>query len=230
MDGTDIGKERIAQMKSLEITEVHERIEMLLSQGYDKRPPTQRSEEENITCMESSLYLIRTLYHEEKMKSEILMLREASSRIHNLVLYVDDNFLPYLTSIPLKQRGKQEHFSALLHNCDDDDQIDFDDTNCAIDSEDEDRLFDELDHLIDAQERAEAFRGNAYKFMANSFQRTFLKVVELQDAFALVSTLTFSSCKQNFDVAGSTWQLKFPGLFCISTRDTNGRRTNRFKV
>ena len=49
------------------------------------------------------------------------------------------------------------------------------------------RLFEELDRLVEAQERMETFKGNAHKFMANSVQKAFRGIEDLENAFRLVS-------------------------------------------
>ena len=56
----------------------------------------------------------------------------------------------------------------------------------CIDSDEEAQLYDELDNLMEAQERAFSFKGNLNKFMANAFQKCFLRLQELEDFFKLV--------------------------------------------
>jgi hypothetical protein len=63
---------------------------------------------------------------------------------------------------------------------------DLDEINQAIDSDEEAKLFEELDALMDAQERALAFKGNAHQLMAQAFQKVSRRVVELEAAYDLV--------------------------------------------
>ena len=70
---------------------------------------------------------------------------------------------------------------------------DGDDINQAIDSDEETKLFEELDALMEAQERADAFKGNVHQLMAQTFQKVSRRVVELETAYDLVLIFIFAS-------------------------------------
>ena len=204
LEGSERGTKRMADMESITMKEVRERVDKLLRQGYDVSAPRRATEAENMALLESGMHLIRTLYREDGMDGPIAMVKEISAQLQDLLEYICDNFVPYLAAVPLKRpSGKQSQnlqreFSSMLsalRNNVEDDADDVDDMYCAIDSEEEDRLFEELDYLVDAQERAEAFRGNAYKFMANSIQKAFLKVVDLEVAFRMVRSSLHRWCR-----------------------------------
>ena len=196
MEGTEYGKKRLQDMDLVTMKEVRERVQHLLRQGYDVTVPKTATEDENMKVFDASLHIVRTMYQENRLEEQIQKIRETNGQLQDLLVYIGDALVPYLAAVPLKRvQGKQganlqAEFANLLvalAASEADHTNDGDDMYCAIDSEEEDRLFEELDYLVDAQERAEAFRGNAYKFMANSFQRVFLKVTDLEIAYRMVS-------------------------------------------
>ena len=194
LDGTDKGSCRFSEMEKITMDDVCLRIETLLKMGYDIKPPKDNAEEDILLVNESCFYLIDTLYQENRMKSQVDSVRTFNSNIYNLLLHICNTFVPYLAAVPLGQDGRKKlslkkQISDLLFSLSNEQKgivSDVYDTTCAIDSEEEDRLFEELDYLVDAQERALSFRGNAMKFMANSFQRNFMKVSDLENAISMV--------------------------------------------
>ena len=181
-------------MKRLSMSQVRLRIEFLLSKGYDKRVPVRMHEQSIMAHHEASTKLIATMSSSEMISSAQVLVQSTIVNLRNIFNYVGENLIPYLSAVPLEGVKSgfdlKEEFEQLLKTLSDNsiyqENSDGDLGYCAYDSEEEARLFEELDHLLETQERAEMFNGNSLKFMANSFQKAFLKISELEHVFKKV--------------------------------------------
>ena len=181
----------MAELSSIDVNEVRFLIKRLIKGGYDKKVPVRPSEQEILTSFESSLLVVE---HLAKCGDEI---QERKSSIQKETEFVQDAILDMCSSLQpmfsistetaditnLATEFQDLFLSLKTHQQDHDD---LDELNQAIDSDEEARLFEELDALMEAQERAEIFKGNVHELMAQSFQKVSRKLVELETAFDLV--------------------------------------------
>ena len=193
----------LQEMKQLSMSQVRLRIEFLLSKGYDKRVPIRMHEQSMMAHGEASTKLIATLSSSEKISSAQFLVQSTIVNLRSIFNYLGEELIPYLSAVPLEGVKSgfdlKEEFGLLLKTLSDDsiyqENNDGDLGYCAYDSEEEARLFEELDHLLETQERAEMFNGNSLKFMANSFQKAFLKISELEFVFRKVFKSFISKTK-----------------------------------
>ena len=189
--------------------DVRKLINHLIEKGYDKKIPQRRSEQEVLISYEVAAKLVLIV---ENVKSQ---LDEASSLIERKIdilncLISDFRFKlqPYMNTISLPSKSPRRadslglDFDSIFHafdSIDTDEMVDISIDYGQIDSDEEAKLYDELDNLMEAQERAIAFKGNANKFMANAFQKMFLRIQDLEDSFELVrrSCLLPSVCSHS---------------------------------
>ena len=184
----------LQEMKNISMGQVRERIDFFLSKGYDKRVPIRTQEQCIVEYHEASTKLIASLGNNPSVLDAESLLHNAILKLRDIFYFISDTIVPYLSAVPLE--GVKSSFdlkmevSLLLQIVSDEalyeEKDDSDQGYCAYDSEEEARLFDELDLLLETQERAEMFRGNSFKFMANSFQKAFLRISELENAFKKV--------------------------------------------
>jgi len=193
---------RFKEMREIDMDQVRERIESLLAKGYDLRAPVNFSRGAVSTQLETVHRIVEILQTENKMEDEIKMVQGMCATVLKTSQLLSDSFAPHLVNVPLKhggQRGIQQELIELSRTIQDeniDHTDDFEDVYCAIDSDEEERLFEELDYLVDLQERAEAFKGDKIKFIANSFQRAFMTLTDHEIALRSVCEVFRSADQQ----------------------------------
>ena len=191
---TDDQASLLQEMINTSMSQVREKINFYLSKGYDKRVPIRTQEQCILEYHEASTKLIASLGNNPSVLDAESFIHDAILKLRNIFGFIGDNIVPYLSAVPLEGVKSgfdlKTEFSLLLQMVSDEalyeENHDSDQGYCAYDSEEEARLFDELDLLLETQERAEMFRGNSFKFMANSFQKAFLRISELENAFKKV--------------------------------------------
>ena len=182
-------------MKQISIDDVRKLINRLIGKGYDKKIPERRTEQEILVSYEvsSGLVLVATSA-KAKLDEACMMIENSSNVLSGLLHDFRINLQPYLSTTPKMSKRTESStldFDSLFQafeSIDNDEKNEFE-VDCGyLDSDEEERLYDELDNLMEAQERAFAFKGNANKFMANAFQKIFLRIQDLEDSFSLVCT------------------------------------------
>ena len=206
LKGTDEGKRLMSEMKKVKIDDARALITKLISKGYDKSIPVRRSDQDILVSFDASAKLVMTLKDCKISLSEACI--GVDSAIENLMCLVEcfrSNLEPFVVSVSSKGQDLAENeFQGLYHNlqteADDSDETLFNEYGC-IDSDEEAQLYRELDCLMEAQERAMAFKGDSKKFMANAFQKLFMRIEEMGTAFESVS--------HNYGKINSILPLKF---------------------
>ncbi len=182
------------ELEQISIDDVRKLINHLIEKGYDKRIPERRSEQEIKVSYEVSSELVLLT---ESIKTELIkgsaLIEGKTAVLSNLLNDFRSCLQPLLASVISGSRSRRDSTFA---DCDgllealelgpDKGESFLDDHYGAIDSDEEALLYEELDNLMEAQERALLFKGNTAKFMANSFQKLFLRIQELEDSFGLV--------------------------------------------
>ncbi len=193
--------------------EVRNLVDHLMAKEYDLREPMRQSEQEILQSWEVSLQIIVRLNEtREKVMEGSSAVQHAVTSVLDMMRSISASLIPYLSQVPLKG-SKQgidlisefDHLFFALTEAHERLEMghvavkgdDGDNQMFAIDSDEETRLFEELDQLMDAQERAQAFRGNAHKFMANSVQKAFRQISLLENAFRLVRPILNSRIQWN---------------------------------
>jgi hypothetical protein len=192
---TPEGKRLLAEMKTVSIDDVRKLINHLIGKGYDKKIPERRSEQDILVSCEVSSEMVLVIESAKKLLQDVCKTIDLKSDILNSVINdFRSRLQPYLNTASSKLQKRTESsvvdFDSLLQSLDNvgKNAEDLFDDDCGyLDSDEEAKLYDELDNLMEAQERAYAFKGNANKFMANAFQKIFLRVQDLEDSFHLVS-------------------------------------------
>ena len=191
---TDKGKQLIAEMKRVKLDDARSLITKLISRGYDKKVPERCSDQDVFVSFESSVQLA------EHIKNCHALLREASCKLEGMIEKLQlmlanfrSNLEIFIMNVPSKAKNDSsandfdrlyERLNTINKSINDD----IDDEYGCIDSDEEAQLYQELDCLMEAQERALAFKGDSKKFMANAFQKIFLRVQEMESSFELVRT------------------------------------------
>ena len=190
LQGTEEGARLLAALNDIRVDDVRILIKRLIKEGYDKKIPVRPSEQEILTAFESSLLL---LVHLGNIREEIENIRqkvhEQTDFLQSVITEVSSNLQPMLhvqENTESNFLGGVEDLFATLHHQPQHETDDLDDLNQAIDSDEEAKLFEELDALMEAQERADAFKGNVHQLMAQTFQKVSRRVVELEAAYDLV--------------------------------------------
>ena len=190
MEGTEEGSRLMATLAEININDVRFLIKRLIKGGYDKKMPVRPSEQEILVAFESSLQVIEHLamIHQEIHANKEKVQTETNF-LQRTILDIASVLTP-LMAIPDIVEGNlakdfQDQFLALKSYQQEHD--DMDEVNQAIDSDEEAKLFEELDALMEAQERALAFKGNAHQLMAQAFQKVSKRVVDLETAYDLVA-------------------------------------------
>ena len=190
MEGTEEGSRLMATLAEININDVRFLIKRLIKGGYDKKMPVRPSEQEILVAFESSLQVIEHLamIHQEIHANKEKVQTETNF-LQSTILDISSVLTP-LMAIPDIVEGNlakdfQDQFLALKSYQQEHD--DMDEVNQAIDSDEEAKLFEELDALMEAQERALAFKGNAHQLMAQAFQKVSKRVVDLETAYDLVA-------------------------------------------
>ena len=196
---------RFGQMTGYTMNDVRNVLDRLIQGGQDEREPIALGQQKIFQCREVTMILLKRIYSKREItQSTSLYVDECISDIIALVQFLHQKFVPLLSLIPF---NSSKSGSALISEFESifesfmkaESTVEIshqhghfeegDNQDLAIDSDEEERLFDELDQLMEAQERAEAFRGNAHKFMANSMQRAFRMIEELETGFQTVRVL-----------------------------------------
>ena len=196
LNGTAAGQQFLQDLDKICIDDVRTLINHLIEKGYDKKIPERRSEQDILVVQETSPELVLLT---ERIRVELLagsvtterMTAELTSLLHEFRSRLQPHLIIYFS-------GRNSQRESSLTNCDAilealelgvNREDSFLEDHCfAIDSDEEAQLYDELDDLLEAQERAVSFRGNTNKFIASSFQKLFLRIQELEDSFKLVSS------------------------------------------
>jgi hypothetical protein len=198
LKGTPEGNQLLSKMKKISIDDVRMLINHLIGKGYDKRIPARRTEQEVLVSYEVSSELVLLTTNTRICFEEACQFFDGKCEALRGVLETFKLHLrPYLSTTPAKTQLLPESlgprpvfgFDQLFQILDSDDKTDddpFEDDYGCIDSDEEAKLYDELDILLDAQERAFAFKGSTNKFLANAFQKIFLRIQELEHGFDLV--------------------------------------------
>jgi hypothetical protein len=202
LNGTAEGEKLFSEMEKHSMLEVRNLVDHLMAKEYDLREPVRQSEQEILQSWEVSLKIIVRLSEtREKVMEGSYAVQHAVTSVLEMLRNISATLIPYLSQVPMKgsKQGSDliSEFDSLFQALTEAHERlemghvtvkgdDADNQMFAIDSDEETRLFEELDQLMDAQERAQAFRGNAHKFMANSVQKAFRQISELENAFRLV--------------------------------------------
>ena len=210
--GTKEGVRLMEELSSININDVRFLIKRLIKGGYDKKIPIRPSEQELILSLETSHSIVKHLATvredvDAAKKSIQLDTKFVQESILDLCLTLQPIFevfkkaenslhTEYQTLLrSLHQTSKIDGRSIHEHAHDDD----FDNSYQAIDSDEEAKLFEELDALMEAQERAFFFKGNAHELMAQTFQKVSRRLVELESAYELVSLQIYFSNLEALD-------------------------------
>jgi hypothetical protein len=202
LNGTAEGEKLLSEMEKHSMLEVRNLVDNLMAKEYDLREPVRQSEQQNLQNFEASLQII-VRFHQtrEKVSEGSHSVQLVITNVLEMLRGVRETFIPILSKVPMK--GSKDgtefivEFDALFRTLNEAQERlehghvmvkgeEIENQMHAIDSDEEARLFEELDQLMDAQERAQAFRGNAHKFMANAVQKAFRHISEMENAFRLV--------------------------------------------
>jgi hypothetical protein len=205
LSGNNEGLKLLAEMKKHTMNEVRCLINTLIEKEYDSKTPVARTEQEILIGREVSSNIMLKLSEAQKQINELLAyIHQDLASLIEMTDIMQNSLIPSLSNIPFKAEKSGvnlindfdsllKHLKELYALCTEDrleNPInDADNQNFAIDSDEEERLYRELDLLMESQERAEAFKGNAHKFMANSVQKAFRAISDLQNSFQLVNYL-----------------------------------------
>ncbi len=208
--GTDKGKRLMEELKCHPMSEIRALIDSLIEKRYDVKKPIALSDQDILKSREvCSQLVIHVNQVQVKLNDAFASVLENLGTLLDVIDYMHASFIPALGRIPFKANRSGadllNDFDSLVRNLkemyaflkEDRNHSLMDDTenqNFAIDSDEEERLFRELDLLMESQERAEAFTGNAHKFMANSVQKTFRIIHDLQNSFQLVHISILPFC------------------------------------
>ena len=202
LNGSELGTILLNRMLKYSIHDVRKLIDNLMDKEYDLREPIQMSEKEILLKREVCQNLIVHIHQtQETIQNTLHSIDEKVSVVMDAINFIQSTFVPCLSLVPFKGNKtgaeltsdfeslffllkdtrselNESHFRGL---------DEMEGHNVAIDSDEEERLFEELDQLTEAQERMEAFKGNAHKFMANSVQKAFRVLEDLETSFRLAS-------------------------------------------
>ena len=184
------------ELESVSLKDVRAKVDQLLSHGYSKRSTVWKSEEE-LLCEFEIAGVLSAKVCEAKVKLDDAAdsILQRISGIKNVMIRFSNEFIPYLSALPSKSKNishLQDRINLLLQDLDNcqvsskEDILDHLSSLFQIDSDEEAQLFDEIDILMDTQERAELFKGNTKQFLANSVDSTFRRIFDLENAFRLV--------------------------------------------
>jgi hypothetical protein len=189
----------LKQMERYSMTEVRLSINRLIERGYDKLKPIGFDEQVARTCFEASARVIELVKQQiqPQLETNSQLLKQTRSVIKVLIQEFKSSLAPFLVAINSKtsKRGGDldRQFEGLfksigqnsLQNVHNDE-----DAYGDIDSDEESRLYDEVDQMTEANERLSAFAGPPERFMANSFQKAFLNITQFGAAYDLVCTIS----------------------------------------
>jgi hypothetical protein len=184
------------EIESVSLSDIRAKVDQLFSHGYSKRSTVWKSEEELLCEFETSVILSAKVC-EAKIKLDDVAdgILQRVSGIKNVMISFSNELIPYLSSLPSKSKNishLQEKINLLLQDLDNsqvksnEDVLDHLNSLYQIDSDEEAKLFDDIDVMMDTQERAESFKGNTKRFLANSVDSTFRRIFDLENAFRLV--------------------------------------------
>jgi len=200
--GTDKGKRLLEELKCHSMHEIRALIDSLIEKRYDVKKPIALSDQDILKNREvCSQLVIHVNQVQVKLNDAFASVHENLGTLLDVIEYMHASFIPALGRIPFKAnrsgadllsdfdllvRNLKGIYASLKEDREHSLMDDAENQNFAIDSDEEERLFRELDLLMESQERAEAFTGNAHKFMANSVQKTFRIIHDLQNSFQLI--------------------------------------------
>jgi hypothetical protein len=203
--GSKRGQDRMKVLNMCGIADVRTLIDRLMGKEYDIREPYHVSDQTIMKNRDVSLQLIVHVHSAQEMIRNLLI--ESDEKIVsvlNAMEYIRSFFIPCFGLVPYKGILKGLKFgtdlvsdfdsvflalkdvSACLEHGHPELFDEMDNQNTALDSDEENILFEEIDQLMASQERMEAFDGDVPKFMANSFQKAFRILESLENAFKLV--------------------------------------------
>jgi hypothetical protein len=184
-------------LDSINLDDVREKVDGMLLKQYDKRDPVVQSEQELLCYFETGMHFIERLGDTKSSIDEFVShLLEQMNSIKNVLHELPDS-LRYMSNIPSRSSKIQNSTSSLdtiLQELKDfaaptdlsKESSVYSTSFWEVDSDEEEMLFEEIDILMDTQERAEAFKGDKQKFLANSIQCAFRRILELEHAFQRV--------------------------------------------
>ena len=189
----------LSELEAISIDDIRKRINYLIEKGYDKKVPERRSEQEILAAHEISSELVGLIQRTKTVLNEgITVIEGASSSLNSLLNDFRVGLQPHLNNYMSKNRSNVESsavdFDKLFEALNSDHSANEDtffENYGVVDSDEEALLYEELDNLMEAQERAQLFRGNNSKFIANAVQKVLLRIQELESAFGLVSLVSF---------------------------------------
>ena len=179
------------------MNDVRASINRLIERRYDKITPVGFDEQEARISFESSTKVIELIRNTIKpaLDDSTENLVQTKMFLRRLIQEFKSSLSPFLVAINSKtsKRGADlnDQFEKLFrsmehtpdHSCGDEE------ARGGVDSDEEDRLYEELDQMTEAYDRISAFSGPPEKFMANSFQKAFLNISNLVVGFELVLPL-----------------------------------------
>ena len=176
------------QLDKIDINDVRFLIKRLIKGGYDKKIPIRPSEQEILSSLESSQLILKHLatvredvdVAKSSVQLETRFLQEMMLDICSLVQPIL-NITKAEVDLSVEYKDLFLSLQSNQHEHDD-----FDESNQAIDSDEEAKLFEELDALMEAQERAFTFKGNAHQLMSQTFQKVSRRLIELENAYDLL--------------------------------------------
>ena len=174
-----------------------------MTKGYDKQNYASKTDLELKSAHKASLELLVKIENTKVSLEQFT--KEISTKIvsiQGILMDLPGSLFSHLKMIPFmnkKEKDLMQNINFILDGIKEKNvenvtnHIERNDTLFEIDSDEEARLFDEIDVMMDIQERTEAFRGNSQKFLANSVQCTFRRIFELENAFRLVRNIFIST-------------------------------------
>jgi hypothetical protein len=209
--GTEEGARLAGEMQSTAIGNVRRLVDRLVEGGCDAREPASRPERETAKGREVCLRLLGRVGEVQAVADELLAsVRDRMARVCKAVESLRVAFVPALCRIPFKSgrfgdelRAEfDSHFESLrrFRACVDDPhfrlsaaaEVAEEDLHDPVDSDDERRLFREIDLLTEARDRTEeasaAEEGGAHRRVTDTVRRAFRQLDSLQASFHAVNS------------------------------------------
>ena len=201
---TKYGEEKLRTMQMCNIECVRSIIDKLIESGYDTREPVSTTKQKILYDRDVAFELLLRFHQAQEMSSALQFAIEGKiSQVLDCVHYIQSTLIPCLSLVPFKEfksgldlvsdfdglfYGLREACNLMQAEHVEKSKLfdEMDDHNLALDSDEEEILFKEIDQLSAAQERMEAFNGDVAKFMAFSFQKAFRSIENLENSFRLL--------------------------------------------
>jgi hypothetical protein len=190
------------ELESISHEDVRAKMDQLLANGYDKKGSIWKSEEELLREFDTSVILAAKVCETKvKLDDAADRVMQHVSGIKNFMINFSNQFIPYLSALPSKSKKIShllEGIHVILQNLDNcqvrsnEHVLDHLNSFFQIDSDEEAELFEEIDVMMDTQERAESFKGNTQRFLANSVECTFRRIFDLENAYRLVRIIVIA--------------------------------------